>query len=312
MQPPPPASSPPWGSSPHDPQSRGESGYGGRPAAGSYVQPGPGYGGQPTPGGYGQSAAPGYGQQPQYADYGAPPPFNRPPTQGGPGSGFAQAAYGQQPGYGPPEWGGYGSTTTGPSPQEFITWITLGVIGYLGLLGAILTLMLWLNLSSAVSHASELCDRFGGEYSGVCRQSIKNAVPGVPASLVIYLALTILGGLVVTGGAVLLFLKKHVGRFLILGGGIVMLACAIICEARYSATGRITYDLIAGLFITVAGGLTFVPAFQTALGLPSMSTSGGGPGQFQCGGQSQYGQLQPPHYGSPVSGEYPPPQWWSR
>jgi hypothetical protein len=199
-----------------------------------------------------------------------------------------------------------------PSSQQFITGITLGVIGFLGLLSAILTLTLWLNLSNAVSHASGLCNQFGGEYSSLCRQSIKNVVPGVPAALVIYLILMILGSLLATSGAALLFLKKQVGRFLILAGGIVMLACAIICEARYSATGRITYDLIAGLLVALAGGLMFVPAVRTALGLPSMSTSGGGLGQFQGSRQSPYRDQQLPQYGSPGFGGYASPQWWSR
>jgi hypothetical protein len=119
------------------------------------------------------------------------------------------------------------------------------------------------------------------------------------------------GGLLAAGGAALLFLKKHAGRFLILGGGILMLACAIICEARYSASGRITYDLVAGLLIAVAGGLMCVPAVRIALGLPSTSNVGE-LGQFQGGGQSPYGQPQPSQYGPPSSGGYPPQQWWSR
>src|SRR5437899_713210 len=97
MQLPPPASSSQWGSSPHDPASHGELGYGGRPVAGSHGQPGPGYGGPPTFGGY--------REQPPSPGYGAPPSFNRPPTQPGPGSGFAQNGYGQQLGYGPLGWG---------------------------------------------------------------------------------------------------------------------------------------------------------------------------------------------------------------
>jgi hypothetical protein len=307
MQPPPPASSPRWGSSPHDPQPRGGPVYDGRLTAGSHGEPGPGYGG------YGVQPIPvGYGQQPPYAGYGAQPPFNRPPTQLGPGAGFAQNGYGQQPSYGPPGWAGYGSPAAGPSPQQLITWITLGIIGLLGLLSAILTLTLWLNLNSAVSHASDLCNQFGGEYSSICRQSLMNAAPRIPTALVVCFSLVILGGLLTTSGAALLFLKKPVGRFLILGGGILMLACAIICEARYSATGRITYDLIAGLLIAVAGGLMFAPTFRMALGLPSTSTVGSGLGQFQGGGQSPYGQPQPPQYGPPGSGGYPSSQWWSR
>jgi hypothetical protein len=300
MQSPPPASSQ-WGSSPHDPAPRVEPGYGGRPVAGSHGQPGPGYGGPPILGGY--------RQQPPSPAYGAPPSFNRPPTQ--PGPGFAQNGHGQPLGYGPPGWGGYGSAAAGPSSQQFITWITLGIIGFLGLLSAILTLTLWLNVSSAVSHASELCNQFGGEYSSLCRQSVKNVVPAVPAALVIYLILMILGSLLASSGAALLFLKKQAGRFLILGGGIVMLACAIICQARYSAAGRITYDLIAGLLIALAGGLMFVPTFRTALGLPSMSTSGSGLGQSPGSRQSPYRDQQPPQYGSPGVGGYASPQWWS-
>lgn len=310
MQAPPPGLPPQSGSSPHDHQQQVEPGSGGPPAPGSYGQPGPGYGVPLTPSGYGCSAAPDYSRQPPYAGYGAPPPFNRPPIQPGPGSAYAQAGYGQQPGYGPPGWGGYGTTRTGPSSQQLITSITLGIIGLLGLLGAILTLTLWLNLSSAASHASDLCDHFGGEYSTLCRYSVKNAVPDVPVPLVIYLILIILGSLTATSGAVLFFLKNHVGQFLILGGGIVMLAFAIICEARYNATGRISYDLTAGLLIAVAGGLMFVPAFRAAVGWPAMSTGGRrDPGRFYGGVQPPYGQPQPPPYGMPGSGGYSPPQW---
>jgi hypothetical protein len=190
-------------------------------------------------------------------------------------------------------------------------WITLGLIGLLGLLSAIFTLTLWLNLKSAVSHASDLCNQFGGEYSSICRQSLMNAAPSIPTALVVCFSLVIFGGLLATGGAALLFLKKHAGRFLILGGGILMLACAIICEARYSSSGRITYDLVAGLLIAVAGGLMCVPAVRIALGLPTTSNVGG-LGQFQGGGPSPYGQPQPPQYGSPGSGGYSPPEWWGR
>jgi hypothetical protein len=220
-------------------------------------------GGQPTPGSYGQ-----------------------------PGSGFGYP----QAGYGPPGWGGYSSPASGPSAQQLITWIALGVIGLLGLLGAILTLTLWLNMSSAASHAADLCNQFGGEYTSLCRQSIKTAVPSVPATMAIYLVLVILGSLGAASGALLLFLKKYVGQFLILSGGVVMLTFAIVYEAQYSAASRITYDLIAGLLIAVAGGVLFVPAFRTVVG-------------FQPRGQSPYGQPRPPQYGPPSSHEYPPPQW---
>jgi hypothetical protein len=310
MQAPPPGLPPQSGSSPHDPQQQVDPGSGGgQPTPGNYGQPGAGYGGPPATGGHGYPVAPDYSRQPPYAGYGAPPPVNRPPIQPGPGSGYAQAGYGQQPGYGPPGWNGYGTTSAGPSSQQFITWIALGIIGLLGLLAAILTFTLWLNLSSAASHASDLCDRFSGEYSTLCRHSIKNAVPDVPTPLVIYLILIIVGSLVATSGAVLLFLKNHVGQFLVLGGGIVMLTFAIVCEIRYNATGRISYDLTAGLLIAIAGGLMFIPAFRAAVGWPSMSAGGRDPGRFYGSVQSPYSQPQPPPYGLPGPGGYPPPQW---
>ncbi len=272
----PPAGFPPqWGSSPPD-------------------QPGPGSYGQPGPGGYHQPSAGNHSQQPPYPSYSAPPP---------PGPGYPQ------PSYGPPPWGGQGAQATSPTSQQTISWITFAVVGLLGLLGAILTLTLWINLSSAVNRVSDVCNRFGGEYSTLCRQSIKNVVPSVPAALVTCLFLIIAAGLAATGGAVMLFLKKQMGQFLILGGGIVMLVLSISCEARYGATGRITYDLIAGFVIAAAGGLMLIPAFRMTMGLPPKLTGGPMPGGFQGGGQWPYGQPQPPQQGPSGPGGYPPGPW---
>jgi hypothetical protein len=284
VQPPPPGFPPPWDSSPHDPRERVE----------------PGYGGQPGPGGYGQPGSGGYAQQPPpYPGYGASPP---------PAPGYAHAGYPQQPGQGPPAWGDYGAPAAGPTSQQTIGWITFAIIGLLGLLGAILTLTLWLNMSSAVSRASEVCNRFGGEYSSICRQQIKHAVPSIPPALVTSLFLIIAASLVATGGAVMLGLKRSTGQFLLLGGGIVMLVLAIGCEARYGATGRLTYDLIAGVIIVAAGGLMLVPGVRVGLGLAPKPAAGRGPGGFRGGGQWHYGQPQPPQYDPPGPGGYPPQQ----
>jgi hypothetical protein len=171
----------------------------------------------------------------------------------------------------------------------------------MGLLGAILTLTLWINLNSAVSRAADVCNRFGGEYSSVCRQQIKNMVPSVPVTLVVCLFLIIAACLAVAAGAVMLFVKRPMGQFLILGGGIVMLILSIGCEARYGATGRVTYDLIAGMLIAVIGGLMFVPAFRMVLGLPPRLTDAHRPGGFPGAGPWP----PPPQYGPPG----PPQQW---
>jgi hypothetical protein len=175
----------------------------------------------------------------------------------------------------------------------------------MGLLGAILTLTLWINLNSAVSRAADVCNRFGGEYASICRQQIKNMVPTVPVALVVCLFLIIAACLAVSAGAVMLFVRRSMGQFLILGGGIVMLILSIGCEARYGATGRVTYDLIAGLVIAVIGGLLFVPAFRVVLGLPPRLVDAPRPGGFPDGGQWPPGPPPPPQYGPPG----PPQQW---
>ena len=227
---------------------------------------------------------------------------------GQPGPGYPPPTYGQQAGYGAPPWSGYGAPGYAPTSQQTVGWVTFAALGLLGLLSAILTLTLWLNFNSAVSRASNVCNRYSGEYSSICRQHIKSIVPSVPMAVVICLFLIIGAGLAVSGGAVMLFLKRHMGQFLILGGGIVMLVLAIGCEARYGTTGRVTYDLIAGLVITVTAGLMFVPAFRVVLGLPPKLTGGPGHGEFPSG-QWPYGQPPPPQYGPPGPGGYPPQQW---
>ncbi len=214
--------------------------------------------------------------------------------------------YGQQPppGYGgPPQWAGYGPPVPAPTSQQTFGWITIAAIGLLGLLGGILTLTLWINLNSAVSRATEVCSRFGGEYGNMCRHQIHNMVPTVPVALVVCLFLIIAGCLAVAAGAVMLFLKRPLGQFLILGGGIVMLVLSIGLEARYGATGRVTYDLIAGLIIAAAGGLMFIPAFRVLLGLPPHLTAR--PGGYPGGGPWPPGPPPPPHYSPPG----PPQQW---
>ena len=286
VQTPPPGFPPQWGGSPPDPRERIEPGYGAQPAPWIY--------GQPGPGGYDQLTASNHSQQPLGPGYGTPPP---------PGPGYVPA------GYGPPPWGSQRVQATRPNSQQIISWVTFGIVGLLGLLGAILTLTLWINLSSAVNRASDVCNRYSGEYSTLCRQSIQTTVPSIPAALVTSLFLITAASLAATAGAILLFLKRQMGQFLILGGGIVMLVLSIGCEARYGTTGRITYDLIAGLVIAAAGGLMLVPAFWTAVGLSPKPIGGPVPGGFQGGGPWPYGQPQPPQHPPPGPGGYPPQHW---
>jgi hypothetical protein len=208
--------------------------------------------------------------------------------------------YGRQPGYGqfPYGPGGYRQPGSGPAGRQVALWITLGVVVFLGLLGAILTLTLLLDVASAVNRVSQMCNQFGGQLSDVCKQSL-------PTAALMYLVLIILGSLVAIGGAVLMLLKKQFGQFLILGGGLGMLLFAMICSAQYGGTGRVTYDLIAGILIAIAGGLLLVPQIRESLGLPTTVPR---PGPYG-GGQLPNPQPYPGQYGQPWSGGYPPRQW---
>ena len=138
----------------------------------------------------------------------------------------------------------------------------------------------------------------------MCRQQIHNMVPSVPVALVVCLFLIIAACLAVAAGAVMLFLKRPLGQFLILGGGIVMLVLSIGLEARYGATGRVTYDLIAGLIIAVAGGLMFIPGFRVLLGLPPQLT-GADPADIRRRTVAAWASLRPRSYSPPG----PPQQW---
>lgn len=333
---PPPGFSPQSGPPPHESWQQAGPGYGQRPSdAGYSSSPGlnrppsqPEHGRQPgyQPAGYGQ---PGYAEQPGYApqpSFGQQPGYGQQP-------GFAhQAAYGQQTGLGQPGYGqgGYYTQPGGPSTQQIATWAALGTVALLSGLAAILTLVLCLDISSAVNRASNMCGQYTGEIAQACREAMNNSGVHVPAAMTIYLILLTLGGVAAVIGAVLLFLKKAVGQFLILGGGVALLLFAIIFEAQYAAAGRITYDLIAGLFIATAGGLMFVPQVRQFLGLPPLSSGstgarpgqygghfGGGQfgagapygGQFGAGAQLPYGQPQPGQYGHQQLGGYPPRQW---
>ena len=60
----------------------------------------------------------------------------------------------QHPGYGHAPVGSQGARRAAPTSQQTIGWITFAIIGLLGLLGAVLTLTLWINLDSAINRAS--------------------------------------------------------------------------------------------------------------------------------------------------------------
>jgi hypothetical protein len=245
--------------------------------------PEPAAGGQPSPESYGQPGPGGYGAAPNF--------------------GY------RQPGYGPPPWGGQGTQPVSPTSQQTISWITFAAVGLLALLGTTLTLTLWLNMSSAADRATDMCKRFAGEFSDLCEQQIESSIPSVPTALATCLFLIMAAGLAAAAGAVMLFLKKQAGQFFILGGGTVMLVLAIACEARYGATGRLTYDLVAGFVIAAAAGLMLIPAFRMTMGMPPNPAGAPAPDGLPGAEQWPYSQTPPPQQGPPGPGGYPPPHW---
>jgi len=84
---------------------------------------------------------------------------------------------------------------------------------------------------------------------------------------------------------------------------------SIGCEARYGTTSRVTYDLIAGLVITVTASLMFVPAFRVLFGLPPNLTDRPAPRAFAGDEPWPYGQPPPQQHG-PLGPGGPPPQQW--
>jgi hypothetical protein len=247
----------------------------------------PGYGQQP---GYPQQPPPGYGQQPGYGAPGQQP-------YGAPGQ-----PYGQQPGYGQPAYPAYGAGQGGgitASTNQIVSWVVLGVVALMSLLAAILTITLW----SEASGGANPCAGFTGTEADLCNQQFAQVDTGIPAAATIYFILMLIGGIAGVAGAVLIFLKKYVGQFAIVGGGALLLLFSIIFIAQYASEGRLVYNLIAGIIIGGAGALGFFPQTREYLGLPALAATGYG----QVGGFGQpgpYGQPQQP-YGQQPYGEQP-------
>jgi hypothetical protein len=125
---------------------------------------------------------------------------------------------------------------------------------------------------------------------------------GIPTAAIIYFILMIIGGVAGVAGAVMIYLKKYVGQFAIVGGGALLLLFSIIFMAQYASEGRLVYDLIAGIVIGGAGALGFFPQTREYLGLPAVAATGyGQTGSF--GQPNPYAQQQQPAYGQQPYGE---------
>src|SRR6266702_2879540 len=238
------------------------------PAPGAPQQPGwsPGAQQQPPQPGYGQQQQPGYPQQmPGY-----------PPAGPGQQSGYGQPVYGQQPGYGQqPAYPGYapGGAATPMDTNKIISWVVLAVAAVMALLGAILTITLW----SEASGGADPCAGLTGAEASACAQVTGSLA--VPTAAIIYFILLIVGGVAGVAGAVLVFMKKEVGKLAIIGGGALLLLFSIIFMIQYTSVGRIVYDLIAGIVVAGIGALAFFPQTRAYLGLPGGLAAPGGYGQ---------------------------------
>lgn len=268
--------------------------------------PAPGYQQQQAPG-----AVPGYGQQPN--PYGQPQP--------GYGQQQQQQAYGQQPGYGQQQYGqqaypGYaqGQMASSPDTGQIITWAVLGVVALMSLLAAIMTITLWSDVGSAADafsgNSAAECAQ-AGLSQAECQQALAQAQSSVsiPAAMVIYFILLLIGGIAGVAGAVMIFLKRYVGQYAIVGGGALLLLFSIIFMAQYAGEGRITYDLIAGIIVGGAGALGFFPQTRAYLGLPPGPVAAGGYGQVGGFGQPAYGQQSSPAPGYGQQPAYGQPQY---
>lgn len=297
-----------------------------------------GFPGQPQPGGFGQQPPPpgGFGQPPG----GFP---GQPPQQPG---GFGQ----QPPGYGPPpggfaQQGGLGQPPSFGGPglnTQLISMIIAGVVAVLGVIGAILTITLWADVGGAGGEAASGCSQFDDpELRAQCERSAEQFAEdvSVPFRVHLYLAMLLIGSLAAIGGAVMIYLKKNLAHYLVLGGGALMLLFAFIYGVDGQFIARLVFLLLFGIVITAAGALGFFPQTKQYLGQGSVLGGPGGgygpppgggygpppgggfgqpPGGFgqqpqQPGGFGQppggFGQQPPPQQGYGQQGGQPPQQW---
>ena len=151
--------------------------------------------GQGFPGQPGNPQQPGFGQQP--GGFGQPSGFGQPPAYGQP------AAFGQQPGYGQqPFGGGFGEPS---SATAMIAAILAGLGGLWSLVGGLLGFV-------GVSALSDIPGFTGGVY----------------AWLVISLLIGLVLGGVLLAGAITLFQRKMIGRWLIVGACAATIVIGIV------------------------------------------------------------------------------------
>lgn len=264
------------------------------PAPGAPQQPGwsPGVAQQP---GYQQ---PGYGQQPGYQQ----PGYGQQQPAYGQQPGYGQQPYGQQPVYGQQPYGqaypGYGQVSAPADTAAIITWIVLGAVALLSLIAAIMTITLWSDIGGVYGNAAGFVANnpcAGAPDQALCNQEFANAqaAASMPIAMTIYLVLLTVGAVAGVAGAVLVFLKKYVGQYAIVGGGVLLLLFSIIFMAQYAGEGRLTFDLIAGIIVAGAGALGFFPQTRVYLGMPPGPAAPGGYGQVGGFGQNPYAQAQP-------------------
>ncbi|MDI5980226.1 hypothetical protein, partial [Amycolatopsis magusensis] len=229
-------------------------------------QPGGGFG---APGGFDPSQ-----QQQHPGGFGGPPPggpggFGPPP--GGPG-GFGPPP--GQGGFGPPP-GGFGGPPQGGGndSSKMISMIIAGVLALLAGLSLIVNLISVIDVATLpdpCEHLSgaalERCEGIGVDY-------------GVGAGVIIMWVVLLLGLAGAVGGAVLIFLRKKLAQYVLLGSGGLLVVFTIVVAAMYTFAGSLIFNLFIGLLAAGAGVLGFFPATQPYIGMESGSAFGGQQGQ---------------------------------
>ena len=241
---------------------------------------------------------------------------SRPATVSKPASG--------QPGYG--QGGYYTPAGRRPGTQQIATWAVFGTVALLGGLAAILT---WCS-DSTWAPPSTAHRMFAGSSAANLRH-----LPAVaekqraarPGSVIVYLIMLTISSVTAVAGAVLLFLRKYVGQFLVLGGGVVLLLFAIVFggsirsyrpdylrldrRSVHRHRRRSGFGAAGPAFPGLSAAVHRRPARPVRGPLRWRPVRRRRPVRrpVRRGAQSPYGQPQPGQYGQQGPGGYPPRQW---
>lgn len=188
-----------------------------------------------------------------------------------------------------------------------ISMIIMGVVALFGVIGTIMSITLFSDLS-----AGGACAGLPPELEQQCEQAVSEAVPG---RYTFYTVLLLLASLAAAAGAVMMYLKHKLALYVVLGGGAAMLLFSLIFGIDADFIGRLVFLLLFGLVITGVGAMPYFPQTKhfvstdgSVLGGPSRDRFGPPGPPRGPGGPGGFGGGQPGGFGQPQQGFGPPPQ----